>query len=194
MVTSKLAFTAALMAAVLMNSGCAPAVVGGAAVGGYAVGSDERTSEQISEDIRLSGAINKRLAEDDLLGSMSIDVDVVEGYATLSGVLKTAEQAQRAVELAKSVEGVRGVRNNLQIGERSFSGVASDSWISSQVKTKLVAEPGIKSLNIDVDVYQGIVTLTGLVGDSSQKTRAMELAAEVEGVIKVVDNLKIKTP
>jgi len=183
-----------LLAVIMMTGGCAPVVVGGAAAGGYAVGSDERSSEQISEDIRLSGAINKRLAEDDLLGSMSIDVDVVEGYATLSGVLKTEKQAQRAVELAKSVEGVRGVRDNLQIGERSFSGVASDSWISSQVKTKLVAEPGIKSLNIDVDVYQGIVTLTGLVGDTTQKTRALELAGEVEGVVKVVDNLKVKAP
>ena len=55
-----------------------------------------------------------------------------------------------------------------------------------------MAEPEIRSLNIDVDVHKGIVTLTGIVGDRYQKKRAMEIARATEGTQRVVDNLKVK--
>jgi len=54
-----------------------------------------------------------------------------------------------------------------------------------------VVQPLIRSLNIDVDVHEGIVTLTGVVGDRYQKKRAMEIARATEGTRKVVDNLKV---
>ena len=61
-----------------------------------------------------------------------------------------------------------------------------------KIKSKLIAEREIRSLNIDVDVHKGVVTLTGIVGDKYQKKRAIEVAKATEGTRRVVDNLKLK--
>jgi osmotically-inducible protein OsmY len=64
--------------------------------------------------------------------------------------------------------------------------------ISNKIKAKLIAEPEVRSLNIDVDVYLGIVTLTGIVGSQYQKDRAIEISHSTDGTIKVIDNLKVR--
>ena len=61
-----------------------------------------------------------------------------------------------------------------------------------EIKSKLIAEPEPRSLNIDVDVNKSVVTLTGIVGDAYQKKKATELARATDGVARVVDNIKVK--
>ena len=90
--------------------------------------------------------------------------------------------------------GVTEVKNNLQVGSRSFGQAFDDKVIGSKVKAKLIKEPGIRSLNIDVDVNKGVVTLTGKVGYQHQKDRVMEIARTTSGVIEVVDNIKVTHP
>ena len=106
--------------------------------------------------------------------------------------MKTRRESQRAIQIAGHEAGVKSVRNNLQIGEKTWGESFNDKWLVSKIKSKLVAEPEIRSLNIDVDVHKGIVTLTGVVGDRYQKKRAMEIARATEGTHWVVDNLKVK--
>jgi hyperosmotically inducible protein len=82
--------------------------------------------------------------------------------------------------------------NNLQIGQRTYGDIWDDNLISNKIKAKLVAEPEVRSLNIDVDVYLGVVTLTGVVGSKYQKDRAIELSRSTDGTVKVIDNLKVR--
>ena len=49
-----------------------------------------------------------------------------------------------------------------------------------------------RGVNIDVDVYLGVVTLTGIVGSKYQKERAIHLSRSTEGTVKVVDYLKVR--
>ena len=88
--------------------------------------------------------------------------------------------------------GVKSVTNNLQIGERSYGNIWDDNLIGNKIKAKLIAEPEVRSLNIDVDVYLGVVTLTGVVSSNYQKERAIHLSRSTEGTVKVVDNLKVQ--
>lgn len=60
------------------------------------------------------------------------------------------------------------------------------------MKTALMAEPGIKSLAINVDARDNNVTLAGTVPSAELKVRAMDLAKSVEGVQSVNDQLVIK--
>ncbi|MEJ2168927.1 MAG: BON domain-containing protein [Desulfobacterales bacterium] len=173
-------------------SGCAAAVVGGAAGGGYAVATDERQTDRMMDDSTITARINSAMVKDDLVKAHQVDVDTLDGCVTLTGVVKTRQESRRAVELAHSVPGVKSVKNNLQIGEKSWGEAFNDKWLGSKIKSKLIAEPEIRSLNIDVDVDKGIVTLTGIVGSRYQKKRAIELAKATEGVVRVVDNLKVK--
>jgi len=175
----------------LAATGCAAVVVGGAAGGGYAVATDERQTDRMMDDSTITARINSAMVKDDLVKAHQVDVDTVDGHVTLTGVVKTRQESRRAAELAGSVPGVKSVKNNLQIGEKSWGEAFNDKWLGSKIKSKLIAEPEIRSLNIDVDVDKGIVTLTGIVGSRNQKNRALELAKATEGVVRVVDNLKV---
>ncbi len=175
-----------------LTTGCAAALIGGAAGGGYAVATDERATDRMVDDSTITSRINRAMIKDEVVKAHHIDVDTVGGHVTLTGVVKTREEARRAVRLAKGEAGVKSVRNNLQIGEKTWSESFNDKLLISKIKSKLIAEPEIRSLNIDVDVHKGIVTLTGVVGDKYQKKRAIEVAKATEGTRRVVDNLKVK--
>jgi osmotically-inducible protein OsmY len=173
-------------------TGCTAALIGGAAGGGYAVATDERQTSRMMDDTTITTRINNSMIKDDVVKAHQVDVDTVGGHVTLTGVVKTRRESQRAVQIAGHEAGVKSVRNNLQIGEKTWGESFNDKWLVSKIKSKLVAEPEIRSLNIDVDVHKGIVTLTGVVGDRYQKKRAMEIARATEGTHRVVDNLKVK--
>jgi osmotically-inducible protein OsmY len=68
-----------------------------------------------------------------------------------------------------------------------------DASITAMVKTAVLAEPGLKSLQIGVDTVNGVVTLSGTVDTPEMKDRATNVAQGVNGVQAVIDNLAIKT-
>jgi len=67
----------------------------------------------------------------------------------------------------------------------------NDAAITGKVKAAVLAEPGIRSLKINVDTKDGVVTLNGKIDTQEQKDRAMQVAQGVEGVKSVVDNLTL---
>jgi len=67
-----------------------------------------------------------------------------------------------------------------------------DSALTAKVKAAILAEPGLKSLQINVDTKNAVVTLTGSVDSPPLKDRAKQVAASVSGVRDVVDNLVTK--
>jgi sporulation protein YlmC with PRC-barrel domain len=68
----------------------------------------------------------------------------------------------------------------------------SDASITAAVKTKLAGTSPATLLKVDVDTNQGIVQLNGTVDTEKTKQRATELARQVEGVRRVVNNLKVQ--
>lgn len=185
-----------LCAAFLVGAvaGCAPALVGAGATGGYKAATDERGIGRAWDDGTVTAKVKNALGKDPLVKARKIDVDTLEGIVILTGVVETEEEAQKAVEVAQGVPGVKEVKNNLQLGKKTWGQAFDDKVIGSKVKAKLIKEPGIRSLNIDVDVNKGVVTLTGVVGYQHQKDRVMEIARTTSGVIEVVDNIKVTHP
>ena len=64
-----------------------------------------------------------------------------------------------------------------------------DAAITAKVKTAIMAEPGLKATDINVDTKDAVVTLTGTVPSAPLKNRAKEIASNVAGVRSVQDNL-----
>lgn len=64
-----------------------------------------------------------------------------------------------------------------------------DAAITAKVKTAIMAEPGLKTMDINVDTKDAVVTLTGTVPSAPLKERAKEIASSVSGVRSVQDNL-----
>ncbi len=67
-----------------------------------------------------------------------------------------------------------------------------DAEITASVKTRLLADPEVGGLNIDVDTLKGVVTLSGMVKTAAEKAEAGELAAGTEHVRSVRNNLQIQ--
>ena len=70
-----------------------------------------------------------------------------------------------------------------------MASAVDDASITAQVKSAIMAEPGLKATQIDVDTTDAVVTLTGTVPSAPLKDRAKELASSVAGVKSVQDNL-----
>ena len=69
--------------------------------------------------------------------------------------------------------------------------VVTDAAITSAVKTKFLAEPGVSGLKIDVDTNNHVVTLSGTVKSKAEANKAMEIARDTKGVKRVVNKLKV---
>jgi len=178
----------------LTATGCAIALVGAGATGGYKAGSDERSVGGLLDDTVITSKINAELLRDPVTKARKIDVDTLEGNVIMTGVVYTVEESKRAEEIAAGVPGVKKVKNDLQVGSRTFGRAIDDTVLGSKIKAKLIAEPGIRSLNIDVDVNKGVVILTGIVESGEHRKRAIEIARNTCGTVSVVNNIQVKNP
>lgn len=69
--------------------------------------------------------------------------------------------------------------------------VITDAAITTEVKTKFLADPDVAGLKIDVDTSNGVVTLNGTVKSKAEMDKAMTMARNSKGVKRVVNNLKM---
>ncbi|ADE14741.1 transport-associated protein [Nitrosococcus halophilus Nc 4] len=67
-----------------------------------------------------------------------------------------------------------------------------DAWITSKVKSALVADPQVSGLDIQVETYRGIVQLSGFVDTKDQSREAEDVARSIEGVRDVENRLTVK--
>lgn len=74
---------------------------------------------------------------------------------------------------------------------RSAKATAQDAAITAKVKTKLLADPDVAGMKIDVDTYDKVVMLSGTAASEAQIAKAESLAAQVEGVASVTNHLKL---
>ena len=66
-----------------------------------------------------------------------------------------------------------------------------DAAITGKVKTKLLADPDVKGLAIDVDTKDGVVSLSGMVPTKAESDRAEQMARDSAGVKSVVNHLRV---
>jgi osmotically-inducible protein OsmY len=71
-----------------------------------------------TQDANISSAIMLKFANDDLISSSRINVDTTNGTVTLNGRVSTQLKVDRAMELSRSIEGVKRVRSNLMVQDQ----------------------------------------------------------------------------
>ena len=154
-------------------SGCGAAVVGGAGYTGYKGATDERSIGTIVDDSVISTTVKTKMIGDEFVKARNIDVDVLNGVVFLIGVVESASQKRMAADIARAVDGVKGVENQLVVGTTTAGQTLNDTILSSKIRTELIKDPDIRSTNIDVDTYNNVVTLTGIVPSEFEKNRIL---------------------
>lgn len=70
-------------------------------------------------DAEITSAVKAKFAADPDVAAINIDVDTLEGVVTLNGRVKTSDEKSKAGSIARDVNGVKNVVNNLRIGDNS---------------------------------------------------------------------------
>lgn len=159
-------------------------------------------------DAGITTSVKSQLVADELVRARNINVDTREAVVTLTGEVRTAQEEAQALQIARNTDGVANVVDQIEIvpepaapttgvgGTPTEPGpgvvLTTAPHITAQVKAKLLADPDIAGLRIDVDTRDQVVTLTGTVRTQAEKSRALQLAREVEGVTRVADRLTVE--
>ena len=76
--------------------------------------------------------------------------------------------------------------------ERPAKQVVDDGTITASIKTRLLADKYVKGLRIDVDTYDGVVTLHGNVNSYVERTQAEKIALDIVGVKRVDNKIEVQ--
>lgn len=174
-------------------SACAPLALGTAGVLGKS-GIEERSIGNVIDDTTIWGAIKHHYLQADVDGLFAdINVEVKEGRVLLTGSVKDPKARVEAVKLAWKPSGVKEVINELDIsGSSGFKDYAKDTWISARVKSKLLMNSDIHSVNYSVDTVNQKVYLMGIAQSPEERDLAKSLASTVAGVKRVVSHVRVK--
>ena len=169
--------------AVFALSGCAV----------YDVAVEERNVGEWASDQKISIQIEQAFLEDDLIKVLDFDAKSYEGRVYLVGEYESRAQVDRAVSIAKGVEGVRTVTTYL-LPKRAedHCGTTDNLEIFGNVKKALVSDENIWSTNIDIETVQCNVVLMGIVGTQAEKDAAYRHAKAVKGVRSVKSYITVR--
>lgn len=181
----------AAAAVVVLATGCAPLLIGGAVVGGGLVATDRRTAGTQLEDESIEFKAAARVRELATLGH--VNVTSYNRTVLITGEVP-AENEKAAVEAAVArVENVRAVVNELGIGGNATLGSRStDAIIAGKIKATMVDAKDVQANAFKVVSERGIVYLMGRVTEREAR-RGAEIASSVSGVQKVVRVFEIVT-
>jgi hyperosmotically inducible protein len=119
-------------------------------------------------------------------GSLDRDRDADHDRDYSESAEQTARDAKEKTENAAHDAKVKAENAADKTGE-----VLTDAAITSAVKTKFLAEPGVPGTSINVDTNNHVVTLTGTVKSKAESAKAVAIARDTKGVKRVVNHLKV---
>ena len=163
-------------------------------------------------DISISTAVQAKYYTDETLRGREIQVSAQNGVVTLRGSVQSEAAKQHAISLARTVEGVTRVDDELEVRDRRSTSAAPPAedpgatgtagrdpdrtppaWITTKIQAQYFLDPDVKPWNIDVTTASGgVVTLEGAVDSSNSKAEALRIARETEGVSRVDDRLRVE--
>ena len=187
--TPKLILTCTLLA---LLQGCAAAVVAGGATA-VTSANDRRTLGAQIDDKNAVLKAQRALADDALTAEGSnINVTSYNGVLLLTGQTRSEQIRQQAQAVVSKIDGVRDVQNQIRLGNNTAMTTRTrDGWISTKVKTQLLADEQVSGLNIKVVTENAEVFLMGIVS-APEAAKAVDIARHVDGVARVVQAFELR--
>ena len=166
--------------------------------------SGTRTVATAIDDATITGAVKSALLADNRTKGFDINVNTARGVVTLTGGADSRMSRNTAGALAGTAAGVVRVDNQLKVVparsearqdantattsgqvreamDESGDGI-DDAWITTKVKSQLLADPGTKGLAITVDTHANVVRLSGVAATAAERELAIRIARNTKGV------------
>jgi osmotically-inducible protein OsmY len=165
---------AVLAATTPLLGGCVPVVVGGAAVGATVVAQDRPISEALS-DSKIHA--------------------IAEGKVLLTGLVPEPQHRLDAARIAWQPDGVKEVINEIEVKDKStLSDAARDTWITTKLRSKILFDKKISSVNYTIDTVNQRVYLIGIAQSQAELDRVVAYARDIDYVRGVVPYVRVKEP
>lgn len=180
-----------LPAVLLLLSGCAPLVIGGAAATGVIVAEDRRTVGTLTEDQGIEVKTSNRIG-DSLKGNVHVNVTSYNRVVLLTGEVPDAAAKEQAERIARAVENVRSVYNELAVAPvTAMSSRTNDTVITSKVKARFVDGQKFSPVHVKVVTENGVVYLMGIVKrqEASDATDITRTTSDVRRVVRMFEYL-----
>ena len=155
----------------------------------------QQSAGEVIDDSVLTSKVKIALIDDPITKAGQINVETYRGVVQLGGFVDNTQQKAQATKVARSITGVKEVRNDLRVSTKPEASVGQDiddSVVTASVKAKLADDTTTKAYQINVGTQKGVVQLTGFVDSTAMKTRAGEIARSVDGVKQVRNDLEIR--
>jgi osmotically-inducible protein OsmY len=145
------------------------------------------TTAKEPTDSGITTAVEGGLMSEKGVFPNDVDVSTSQGIVTLSGSGGNLLAKERAVKIAESIRGVRGVIDRITVTPVS----RPDAAVRKDIMTALLQDPATESYQVAVSVQDEVATLTGSVGSYTEKQLAARIAKGVKGVKEVRNDVTI---
>ena len=183
--TTTAAIVMALVAAVPLTAGAADTAD---KVKEKAQTTTQETKTMVT-DSWVTSKVKISLFADERVKGTQVSVDTTKGVVHLRGKVDSAEAKSAASDIAQGIEGVKSVKNDLQVVAPTARKAvdANDSDIAKAVVTRLSKDKQLKKVDVRTDA--AVVTLTGQVPTIGASAKTSEIARGVPGVKSVKNEL-----
>lgn len=189
MLKLKMLLPVAALSALL--SGCG-AIMSSAGAGPIEDDPGERTlgQQMTDESIETKAKVNINAA-DDGYDAAHLSIVSYNGFVLVAGQVPSEALKALATDVVREIEDVRRIYNELEVGPATSAGTrTNDTWITTQVKSKLLASSDTPGTRVKVVTEHSVVYLMGLLTEEEGDRVALE-AAEVSGAKRVVKLFEI---
>ncbi len=161
------------------------------AVGGIAA-AREGGLKQTAIDTRIAMEINDLWFKYSVEAFAKLNMTVEQGRVLVTGVVQNPDHRVEAIRLAWQPEGVVQVINEVRVEESDgLSGYARDTWISTNLRTKLIFDKDVASINYTIDTVQATVYLMGIAQDRAELAKVIDHARNTSYVQQVISYVKM---
>lgn len=138
-------------------------------------------------DTDISNAVENELLINSTTPSYLIDAETINGIVTLSGTVDNILARDRAVKIARTVKGVRGVVNEINVDVP----YRTNSVLERDIQNALLFDPATESYEVKVTATNGNVTLDGKVQSWQEKQLAEHVTKGVKGVKSIENKISV---
>ena len=165
---------------------------------GVSIALDPRSLGTQIDDSIMQQNLRAKLLSTDKGYIISVKTKILDGRIFLTGKVNSVEDKLKITKLAWEIKGARSVKNDLRIKEDfNFKRSAKDLLITSQLRTAMIANKKIKSVNYSIDTYKKKIYVYGIAQNKTERdevTKEAEQILDVEEVITsifLVDDLRV---
>ena len=174
-------------------SGCIPLLVAGGTETAVVVAQERSAGNAVDDASILLKLKAQYINQDDKDMFRNVEIKVTEGSVLLTGNVDKPESQVEAVRIAWQVDGVKEVINEIQISDKAgLLNYSRDALISNQIRVRLIATKGVRSINYSVLTVNQVVYLMGIAQNQEELDIATNVASTTSYVQRVVSYVRLK--